>query len=97
MPPEDAYTATPFLPSRGSLTALREAAAACRGCPLHRAATQTVFGAGEATARVMLVGEQPGDQEDRQGTPFVGPQGTSSTAPSPTPASTSPRRISPTP
>ncbi|MFH8764504.1 UdgX family uracil-DNA binding protein [Streptomyces althioticus] len=75
MPPEDAYTATPFLPARGGLPALRKAAASCRGCPLHRDATQTVFGAGKATARVMLVGEQPGDQEDRQGTPFVGPAG----------------------
>lgn len=76
MPPEDAYTATPFLPSSGrSLPALRKAAAVCRGCPLHRAATQTVFGAGKATARIMLVGEQPGDQEDRKGTPFVGPAG----------------------
>ncbi|MEU9751721.1 UdgX family uracil-DNA binding protein [Streptomyces althioticus] len=75
MPPEDAYTATPFLPARGGLPALGKAAAACRGCPLHRDATQTVFGTGKATARVMLVGEQPGDQEDRQGTPFVGPAG----------------------
>ncbi|WP_309060301.1 UdgX family uracil-DNA binding protein [Streptomyces sp.] len=73
--PEDAYTAAPFLPDRGDLTALREAAAGCRGCPLHRDATRTVFGAGAADARVMLVGEQPGDQEDRQGKPFVGPAG----------------------
>ncbi|MDX2675907.1 UdgX family uracil-DNA binding protein [Streptomyces soliscabiei] len=73
--PEDAYTAGPFVPKHGGLTALREAAAGCRGCPLHRDATQTVFGAGAADARVMLVGEQPGDQEDRQGKPFVGPAG----------------------
>ncbi|MBW8798259.1 MAG: UdgX family uracil-DNA binding protein [Streptomyces sp.] len=75
--PEEAYTATPFLPdSRApSLTALRRAAASCRGCPLHRDATQTVFGKGKAHARLMLVGEQPGDQEDRQGEPFVGPAG----------------------
>ncbi|MGR6537061.1 MULTISPECIES: UdgX family uracil-DNA binding protein [Streptomyces] len=73
--PEDAYTAEPFVPKRGGLPALRRAAADCRGCPLHREATQTVFGAGEATARLMLVGEQPGDQEDRQGEPFVGPAG----------------------
>ncbi|WP_345660904.1 UdgX family uracil-DNA binding protein [Streptomyces venetus] len=72
---EDAYTAEPFLPERGGLAALRRAAAECRGCPLHRDATQTVFGAGDADARVMLVGEQPGDQEDRQGKPFVGPAG----------------------
>ncbi|ROP52596.1 UdgX family uracil-DNA binding protein [Streptomyces sp. PanSC9] len=73
--PEDAYTAEPFLPARKGLAALRRAAADCRGCPLHRDATQTVFGAGKASARVMLVGEQPGDQEDRQGRPFVGPAG----------------------
>ncbi|MXM62485.1 UdgX family uracil-DNA binding protein [Streptomyces sp. HUCO-GS316] len=73
--PEDAYTAAPFLPDHGGLTALRKAAADCRGCPLHRNATQTVFGAGAENARVMLVGEQPGDQEDRQGSPFVGPAG----------------------
>ncbi|CAM5520177.1 UdgX family uracil-DNA binding protein [Streptomyces afghaniensis] len=73
--PEDAYTAEPFVPDRGGLPALRRAAAECRGCPLHRDATQTVFGAGSKDARVMLVGEQPGDQEDRQGKPFVGPAG----------------------
>jgi uracil-DNA glycosylase len=73
--PEDAYTAQPFVPDHGGLPALRRAAAQCRGCPLHRDATQTVFGAGKADARVMLVGEQPGDQEDRQGKPFVGPAG----------------------
>ncbi|MFG2356740.1 UdgX family uracil-DNA binding protein [Streptomyces sp. NPDC048521] len=73
--PEDAYTAEPFVPDHGGLAALRSAAAGCRGCPLHRDATQTVFGAGKADARVMLVGEQPGDQEDRQGKPFVGPAG----------------------
>ncbi|GAA3164862.1 hypothetical protein GCM10010451_11190 [Streptomyces virens] len=73
--PEDRYTAQPFVPERGGLSGLREAAAGCRGCPLHRDATQTVFGAGSADARVMLVGEQPGDQEDRQGRPFVGPAG----------------------
>jgi uracil-DNA glycosylase len=73
--PEEAYTAEPFVPEGAGLAALREAAAGCRGCPLHRDATQTVFGAGPADARVMLVGEQPGDQEDRQGKPFVGPAG----------------------
>ncbi|MGK5693785.1 UdgX family uracil-DNA binding protein [Streptomyces sp. URMC 128] len=73
--PEDAYTAEPFVPERGGLPALRRAAAECRGCPLHRDATQTVFGDGNTDARVMLVGEQPGDQEDRQGKPFVGPAG----------------------
>jgi uracil-DNA glycosylase len=67
--------ATPFLPERHSLKALREAAAGCRGCHLWRHAKQTVFGEGAARARVMLVGEQPGDREDRAGHPFVGPAG----------------------
>jgi uracil-DNA glycosylase len=67
--------ATPFLPDRRSLKALREAAAGCRGCHLWRPATQTVFGEGRKAARVMLVGEQPGDKEDRAGAPFVGPAG----------------------
>jgi DNA polymerase len=58
-----------------SLKALREAAKDCRDCPLWANATQTVFGAGDPHARVMLVGEQPGDAEDRQGLPFVGPAG----------------------
>ncbi|MFE1192551.1 UdgX family uracil-DNA binding protein [Streptomyces olivaceoviridis] len=73
--PEDRYDAAPFVPEGVGLDVLRRAAADCRGCPLHRAATQTVFGAGNTDARVMLVGEQPGDQEDRQGRPFVGPAG----------------------
>jgi uracil-DNA glycosylase family protein len=64
-----------YLPERRSLTALRQAAAACRGCSLYRNATQVVFGDGPATAQVVMVGEQPGDQEDRQGRPFVGPAG----------------------
>jgi len=67
--------ATPFLPERASLRALREAAAGCRGCHLWRHATQTVFGEGLKRARLMLVGEMPGDREDRQGKPFVGPAG----------------------
>jgi uracil-DNA glycosylase len=67
--------ATPFLPERRSLEALRKAASGCRGCHLWRGATQTVFGEGLKRSRVMLVGEQPGDQEDRQGKPFVGPAG----------------------
>ncbi|MFD8325861.1 UdgX family uracil-DNA binding protein [Streptomyces lydicus] len=69
------YDATPYLPARGGLPAYRRAAAGCRGCPLHREATQTVFGAGTSSARTVLVGEQPGDQEDRRGEPFVGPAG----------------------
>src|SRR5918997_86672 len=67
--------ATPFLPERRSLKALREASAGCRGCHLWRGATQTVFGEGRRSSRVMLVGEQPGDREDRAGRPFVGPAG----------------------
>jgi DNA polymerase len=61
--------------ARRSLTRLIEDAQDCRRCPLYRHATQTVFGEGPADAAVMLVGEQPGDQEDRQGRPFVGPAG----------------------
>ena len=57
------------------LQALREEARACQDCPLWANATQTVFGAGDPHARVMLVGEQPGDAEDKQGLPFVGPAG----------------------
>ena len=67
--------ATPFLPERRTLEALRKTASGCRGCHLWRGATQTVFGEGLKRSRVMLVGEQPGDQEDRQGKPFVGPAG----------------------
>jgi uracil-DNA glycosylase family protein len=67
--------ATPFLPESRSLRALREAASGCRGCHLWRGATQTVFGEGLKRARVMLVGEQPGDKEDLAGKPFVGPAG----------------------
>jgi DNA polymerase len=62
-------------PDIRSLPALREAEAACTRCPLYRNATQVVPGEGPAQARVILVGEQPGDQEDRQGRPFVGPAG----------------------
>src|SRR5690606_33164364 len=59
----------------GTLTRLRDAARGCRRCPLWRNATQTVFGAGPSGARLMLVGEQPGDREDLAGEPFVGPAG----------------------
>src|SRR5688500_3213028 len=68
-------TAAAFLPGRRNLTALRAAARECEGCPLYANATQTVFGAGPAKARVVLIGEQPGDAEDEQGLPFVGPAG----------------------
>jgi len=64
-----------YLPERHSLTQLRQAAAGCHGCDLYQRATQTVFGAGPRSSRLMLVGEQPGDVEDRQGKPFVGPAG----------------------
>jgi DNA polymerase len=67
---------TPAQPPTGvGLDGLRAAAAGCRACELWEPATQTVFGEGPETARVVLVGEQPGDQEDRKGEPFVGPAG----------------------
>lgn len=59
----------------GTLAQLRRAAASCHACPLRKPATQTVYGAGPEGARAILIGEQPGDQEDRQGLPFVGPAG----------------------
>jgi uracil-DNA glycosylase len=68
-------SAADFRPPQRSLKALREAAADCRGCELWHDATQTVFGEGSRRARLMLVGEQPGDREDREGEPFVGPAG----------------------
>ena len=68
-------TAAVFLPSKHDLTSLREAAKHCEGCPLFANATQTIFGAGPARADVVMVGEQPGDVEDRRGKPFVGPAG----------------------
>ena len=68
-------TAAPLVPDRPSLRNLKEAAAGCTACPLHETGTQTVFGEGSTKARVVFVGEQPGDQEDLQGKPFVGPAG----------------------
>ena len=62
-------------PDADTLDTLRDAVQDCRGCPLHERATQAVFGEGDADARVVLVGEVPGDQEDRKGRPFVGPAG----------------------
>jgi DNA polymerase len=70
-----AQDASEFVPKRRSLSSLAEAAADCRGCELYENATQTVFGSGPKSARFVLVGEQPGDMEDRQGEPFVGPAG----------------------
>src|SRR5947199_10562494 len=68
-------TAAPLIPPTPNLRNLREAAAGCTACDLWRLGTQTVFGEGGGNARVMLVGEQPGDKEDIQGRPFVGPAG----------------------
>jgi DNA polymerase len=68
-------SAADFLPARRTLPALAKAAGHCEGCPLFARATQTVFGEGPDDARVIMVGEQPGDQEDLQGKPFVGPAG----------------------
>src|SRR5688572_7877454 len=64
-----------FLPDRFTLPKLRAAADTCRGCPLYLGATQAVFGEGPSDARIMLVGEQPGDKEDLEGHPFVEPAG----------------------
>jgi uracil-DNA glycosylase family protein len=72
---EAARSAAPFVPPAAGLAALKAAAAQCTGCDLYRRATQTVFGEGPARARVMLVGEQPGHEEDLSGRPFVGPAG----------------------
>lgn len=70
-----APTAQRFVPADRSIDVLRKVAAKCEGCELHTTATQTVFGEGPSEARIVLVGEQPGDQEDLQGRPFVGPAG----------------------
>ena len=71
----DYPTAEAFLPEKLTLPQLREASAGCRGCPLYKPATQTVFGEGAKGAQIVFVGEQPGDQEDLAGKPFVGPSG----------------------
>jgi DNA polymerase len=68
-------SAAEFLPKTRSLKALEQAAEGCRGCSLYKDATQTVFGRGRKSAELMLVGEQPGDKEDLEGEPFVGPAG----------------------
>ncbi|WP_431919711.1 UdgX family uracil-DNA binding protein [Amycolatopsis tucumanensis] len=68
-------TAAEFVPDSRSLDRLRSAALGCQGCDLYRDATQTVFGDGPAPAKVMMLGEQPGDREDVAGEPFVGPAG----------------------
>ena len=75
MPTRAVETAEPLVPERPTLARLREAAADCRACPLWKTGTQTVFGEGLAKAEIVFVGEQPGDREDREGRPFVGPAG----------------------
>ena len=71
----EADSAAPFVPAGAALDELKAAAARCKGCDLYRHASQTVFGRGPASARIVFIGEQPGDQEDLQGAPFVGPAG----------------------
>ena len=73
LPPPD--FGTPPIPPRASLEELREASKDCKACPLWKTGTQTVFGEGSAGAKIMMVGEQPGNQEDLEGKPFVGPAG----------------------
>ena len=68
-------TAAPLVPPRPTLKKLQEAAAGCKACPLWKTGTQTVFGEALVKSEVMFVGEQPGDQEDKAGAPFVGPAG----------------------
>lgn len=75
MPTRPTASAADFLPERRTIEALREAAQTCEGCDLYRNATQAVFGEGTKKAIVMFVGEQPGDREDHEGHPFVGPAG----------------------
>ena len=70
-----ARTAAEFLPNRLNYKALHDAAQSCKGCDLYKFATQTVFGEGPVRSQIMLVGEQPGDEEDIKGHPFVGPAG----------------------
>src|SRR5574338_1561001 len=72
---DETRSAAPFIPPKPTLNTAREASKACRGCDLWKRGTQTVFGEGRRTARVVFVGEQPGDQEDLTGKPFVGPAG----------------------
>ncbi len=68
-------SAAPFIPATRALSQLREAAPGCRGCDLYQHATQVVFGEGPSDAKVVMVGEQPGDEEDTKGHPFIGPAG----------------------
>jgi uracil-DNA glycosylase family protein len=75
MPRASIDDASRFIPRRAGLAKLRKAAAGCTACHLYKVGTQTVFGEGRESARIMLVGEQPGDVEDVSGRPFVGPAG----------------------
>ncbi|HZQ50904.1 MAG TPA: UdgX family uracil-DNA binding protein [Bryobacteraceae bacterium] len=75
MAKEPKSSALPWVPKTHNLAALRAAAPGCRGCDLYARATQVVFGEGPPDAKVVMVGEQPGDEEDRKGHPFVGPAG----------------------
>jgi DNA polymerase len=75
VPPKTNRSAADFLPPRRTLASLKKAAQGCRGCDLYKDATQTVFGEGNARAVAIFIGEQPGDREDREGHPFVGPAG----------------------
>jgi DNA polymerase len=75
MAKSQAASAAPFIPATRALDRLREAAPGCRGCDLYQHATQVVFGEGPSDAKVVMVGEQPGDEEDVKGHPFVGPAG----------------------
>ena len=68
-------SAADFLPDKISYESLRAAAETCEGCDLYKLATQTVFGEGPKNSKIILVGEQPGDEEDKQGHPLVGPAG----------------------
>jgi DNA polymerase len=72
---EESSGAEALIPEHPTLKSLQEAAAGCTACPLHETGTQTVFGEGLKRARLMLIGEQPGDREDIEGNPFVGPAG----------------------
>jgi len=72
---KESKAAEEFFPDRKTLPALREAAADCQACDLYKRGTQTVFGAGTRNAEVLFVGEQPGNDEDLEGEPFVGPAG----------------------
>ena len=74
-PHSTTWSAEPFVPASRSITRLTAAALKCTGCPLYEDTTQTVFGKGPVNAPLILVGEQPGDVEDKRGVPFVGPAG----------------------